>query len=117
MKPFYLVQSNYKGQSFIHEMDLDGTTREQLVDQLAQGQFETGTLEKVIMVSIETNTSLDVSQEIAAALQALSHAKRDELTENVAAFVESQGYKGYAPPPAWTGFLCAHPYREDRDAA
>jgi hypothetical protein len=117
MKPFYLVQSLYRGQPFIHEMDLDGTTRDQLVDQLAQGQFDTGSLQKVIMVDLTTGVSQDVSENIADALQALSKAKRTELPDNAAAFCEIYGFESYAAEPEYTGFLCAHPYREDRDAA
>lgn len=117
MKPFFLVQSRYKDQPFVHEMDLDGTTRDQLVDQLAQGQYDTGSLEKVFMIDLTTNTSFDISSEIADALHALSKAKRSELPDNAAAFCETYGFEPFSEPPEFTGFLCAHPYREDRDAA
>jgi hypothetical protein len=117
MKPFYLVQSTYRGQPFIHEMDLDGTTRDQLVDQLAQGQFDTGTLNKVLLVDITTGISQDVSEQFADALHALSKAKRTELPDNAAAFCETYGFEPFSEPDEFTGFLCAHPYREDRDAA
>lgn len=117
MKPFYLVQSLYRGQSFVHETDLDGTTREQLVDQLAQGQYDTGNLEKVLMVDLVTGTSFDISSEIADALHVLSKAKRTELPDNAAAFCETYGFESYSAPPEFTGFLSHAPYREDRDAA
>lgn len=109
MKPFYLVQSNYKGQPFIHEMDLDGTTREQLIDQLAQGQFDTGTLERILMVDLSTGTSFDISREVADALTGLSRTKRDELPDHVYAFVTDFGFEPYVAPEEGGLLLCIHP--------
>lgn len=108
---FYLVRSIYQGKPFIHETDLDGTTREQLVEQIAQGQYDTGDLDAVLHVDLTTNQVHDVSAEIAEALADLSHRMNDTLTDNVQAFVEEHGMSGYKPAPYRLDLTGDHPDR------
>jgi hypothetical protein len=108
---FYLVRSIYNGQPFIHETDLDGTTREQLVEKLAQGQYDTGDLDAVLYVNLDTGQSIDVSQSFAEALADLSHRASDPLTDNAQAFVEAHGMSGFKPAPYRLDLTGDHPDR------
>jgi hypothetical protein len=108
---FYLVRSIYQGQPFIHETDLDGTTFEQLVEKLAQGQYDTGDLDAVIRVSLDASQCGDVSHEVAEALADLSHRASDPLTDNAQAFVEAHGMSGFKPAPYRLDLTGDHPDR------
>lgn len=108
---FYLVRSIFAGQPFIHETDLDGTTREQLVEQIAQGQFDTGELDAVLYLDLSSGQVKDVSHEIAEALADLSHRENDQLTDNAQAFVEMHGMSGYKPAPYRLDLTGDHPDR------
>jgi hypothetical protein len=108
---FYLVRSIYAGQPFIHETDLDGTTREQLVERIAQGQYDTGDLDAVLYVNLATGQSIDVSQSFAEALADHSHRMNDSLTDNVQAFIEAHGMTGYKPAPYRLDLTGDHPDR------
>jgi hypothetical protein len=108
---FYLVRSTYQGQPFIHETDLDGCTFDQLVERLAQGQYDTGELDAVIHVSLDASQCGDVSERVAEALADLSHRMNDSLTDNVQAFVEAHGMSGYKPAPYRLDLTGDHPDR------
>lgn len=108
---FHLVRSIYNGQPFIHETDIDGTTREQLVEQLAQGQYDTGDLDAVLFVDAAAGVVQTVSRSIAEALADLSHRASDPLTDNVQAFVEKFGMSGFKPAPYRLDLTGDHPDR------
>jgi hypothetical protein len=108
---FYLVRSIFAGQPFIHETDLDGTSFEQLVEQLAQGQYDTGDLDAVLHIGLDAGQATDVSAEIAEALADHSHRMNDSLTDNVQAFVEAHGMSGYKPAPYRLDLTGDHPDR------
>ncbi|TXM69646.1 hypothetical protein [Methylobacterium sp. WL120] len=99
MKPFYMIQSLFNSKPFIHETDIDDdNNREKLIEMLAQGQFDTGYFDKFYLVDVDAGTIKDVSQDIADALHVLSHANREEMTENVVQFVEKFDLDTYTQP-------------------